>query len=305
MATQYTYADVEKLIKDNNLYFSDADLSLARNNPNAGMTIGNYKIDYANATTDDQRALANAGAEQTRKDYGNYTGGTDGSRYYLYEPTPLSYNDGGFENPYQSRYDEALNNVLNQQEWSYNPETDQAYQAARQQYLREADRAQQDTLGQMASMTGGIASTAAMNAASQAGDYYRSQLNDMLGAYIDRDYQRRVDTKAENFDIVSMLNDLRNQARSEYDTDRNFGYNQWTDELGFRSDEEQTKYDREWAEEARDYEREQYKTEYGDALSLDLYTSLMQDYENSGNADALKRARAILTALYNAAGYGG
>lgn len=289
-----TYDDVQKLIQQNGLYFSDADHDLARRNPQAGMTIANYKIDYNNATTDDQRALANAGAEQTRKDYGNYTGGADGSKYYLFEPTPLSYSAGEFTNPYQQQYDTALNNVLNQKDWSYNPNEDLAYQTARQQYLREADRAQRDTMGQAASMTGGIASTAAINAASQAGDYYRSQLNDMLGTYMDKDYQRYIDKKGDTYDQFSMLNDLRNQARNEYDTDRNFNYNQWTDELGFRTDEENT-----------EYEREKYKTEYGDAISLDLYNSLMKDYQETLNADALKRARAILAQLEKANGYGG
>lgn len=288
------FEDVQKLIQDNNLNFSQADLDLAKRNPQAGMTIANYKIDYNNATTDDQRALANAGAEQTRKDYGNYTGGVDGSKYYLFEPTPLSYSAGEFQNPYESQYNTALNNVLNQQDWSYNPNEDLAYQTARQQYLREADRAQRDTMGQAASMTGGIASTAAINAASQAGDYYRSQLNDMLGTYMDKDYQRYIDKKGDTYDRFSMLNDLRNTARNEYDTDRNFNYNQWTDELGFRTDEENT-----------EYERDQYKSEYGDAISLDLYNSLMQDYQETGNADALKRARAIIAELEKAAGYGG
>ena len=288
------YEDVQKLIQDNNLNFSQADLDLAKRNPQAGMTIANYKIDYNNATTDDQRALANAGAEQTRKDYGNYTGGVDGSKYYLFEPTPLSYSAGEFQNPYESQYNTALNNVLNQQDWSYNPNEDLAYQTARQQYLREADRAQRDMMGQAASMTGGIASTAAINAASQAGDYYRSQLNDMLGTYMDKDYQRYIDKKGDTYDRFSMLNDLRNTARNEYDTDRNFNYSQWTDELGFRTDEENT-----------EYERDQYKSEYGDAISLDLYNSLMQDYQETGNADALKRARAIIAQLEKAAGYGG
>lgn len=291
MVAQYNFDDVQKLINDNKLHFSDADLKLAQKNPNVGMTIANYKIDYANATTDDQRALANAGAEQTRKDYGNYTGGVDGSRYYMTSPSPNSYYDKGFENPYQTQYDDALNNVLNRQQFSYDPETDPLYQSARQMYLREADRATQDTLGQAAAMTGGIASTAAINAASQAGDYYRSQMNDDLMNYANFAKQNNVDEAGFGFDTFSMLNDLRNQSRSEYDTDRNFGYNQWTDELGFRADEE-----------AQKLEQENYKTEYGDALSLDVLNQLQAQYEANPNAETKKRIDAILNELYGRLG---
>ena len=81
---------------------------------------------------------------------------------------------------------------------------------------------------------------------------------------------------------------MSQQARDEFDTDRNFAYNQWTDELAFQSDKENTAL-----------ENERYKTEYGDAMTMDMYNLLMSDYETTGNADALKRARAILTALQN------
>lgn len=286
------FEDVQKLIQENNLHFSDADLDLARRNPNAGMTIANYKIDYANATTDDQRALANAGAEQTRKDYGNYTGGKDGSKYYLFEPTPLSYTAGDFTNPYQKEYDNALGTVLNRQQFSYNPDTDPLFQSYRQMNLREADRAQQNAMGQAASMTGGIASTAAVNAASQAGDYYRSQIGDNLPQYENAAYQKYIDNIGLDFDTFSMLNDLRNTARGEYESNRNFDYSQYMDELGFRNEEEQ-----------REYEKDQYATEYGDALSMDLYKQLMDDYDATGNADALKRARAIRDAMLAKQGY--
>lgn len=364
MAAIYTFDDVQKAIADNGLFFSDADLKLAQTNPDAGMSIVNYKLDHKNATTDDQRAMANAGAESVRKDFGGYTAGSDGSKYYLTEPSPQSYNYqqpgageapqssapqssapqfSDFSNPYADQQKAALDAVLNRQEYSnpyadqqkaaldavlnreaftYDPNQDAAWQSAKKMYLREADRAQQDMMGQAAGLTGGMASTAAMTAASQAGDYYRGQMNDALGDYqqmayqrymddinkdynrlnalntmSDSDYQRFVDSLGLKYDDLSVLNSLSQQARNEYDTDRNFGYNQWLDELSYQTDKENTQYDREQQKEQQEYERSQYKTEYGDALSFDLYNSLMTDYEATGNSDALKRARAILEAI--------
>lgn len=345
MAT-YNWDQVKKAISDNGLFFSDADMALAQKNPDAGMSLVNYKLDYKNATTDDQKALANAGAEKIRSDYGRYTGGKDGSKYYLNEPSPMSFEYGntgtqssaaqttGFENPYAEQIQAALDKVMNQQAWenpysdqqkaaldavtnreafSYDPTQDVAWRNARKQYLREADRATQDTMGQAAGLTGGMASTAAMTAASQAGDYYRGQLNDRMADYqnmaydrylndanldfnklnavnnmSDSDYQKYWDSIGLGFDQLSAVNNLRQQARDEFDTDRNFGYNQWTDELGFQSDKQNAAL-----------ENERYKTEYGDAMTMDMYNLLMGDYEATGNADALKRARAILTALQN------
>lgn len=413
MASKYQWADVEKFINDNGLYFSDADMRLAQNNPDAGMSIANYKIDYNNATTDDQRALANAGAEKIRKDYGGYTGGSDGSKFYLNEPSPQNYgyqqpadkqsytyqqpgqqssfNDqanigtptgagagavgGGlfaspeqgvqntpvqntpvtdskntnigqysdwvnpyqgltnaaldkvlnredYVNPYGDQQKAALDAVLNREEFNYDPTQDVAWQQAKKMYLREADRAQQDMLGNAAMLTGGMPSTAAITAASQAGDYYRGQLNDSMGEYRDRayqqfmddigldysqldainqmsdsEYQKWVDALGFDADQLSILNTLGQQARDEFDTDRNFGYNQWTDELAFQTDKENTKWEREWAEAQKKAEEENYKTEYGDALSFDLYNSLLADYAETGSSDALNRARAILKAL--------
>lgn len=349
---KHTWEQVQKVIKDNGLFFSDADMALAQSNPDAGMSIANYKIDWKNATTDDQKALANAGAESIRKNYGNYTGGSDGSKYYLTEPSPQTFNyqqpgisAGGtqssataqtseFKNPYADQTKAALDKVMNQQAWenpysdqqkaamdavtnreafSYDPNQDVAWQNARKQYLREADRAQQDMMGQAAGLTGGMPSTAAMTAASQAGDYYRGQLNDRMADYqnaaydrylndanldfntldainnmSDSDYQKYWDSIGLGFDQLSAVNNLRQQARDEFDTDRNFKYNQWTDELAFQTDKQNTAL-----------ENERYKTEYGDAMTMDMYNLLMSDYEATGSADFLKRARAILTALQN------
>ena len=278
-----TYDDFAKKLKEYGYAMSDADMQLARMNPDAGMSILNYKRDYANAATDDERALANKGAENIRSTYGNYTGGSDGSKFYVDTPTPMSYYKEDYQNPYQSQYDKALNAVMNQQGWSYDPENDMAYQAAKKQYLREADRATQNTMGQAAAMTGGIPSTAAVNAASQAGDYYRTQLSDQLGNYMDRSYQRYIDAIGNDYDRLSALRSMSNDARDQYDTDRNFGYNQWTDDLGYRTDREQT-----------EYERKQAEQQYKDALMLDMIDSYMQQYDKTGERRYRKQAEALL-----------
>lgn len=484
----HTWEQVQKQIADNDLFFSDADLYYAQQDPDWGMQAVQFKMDYKNATTDDQRALANAGLNQSRSDRWGYTAGSDGSKFYLNPSSPQSYeysqpenktpsnytyqqpgqqssfneqtnigtppgygvgsaegglpegslqnnpqtgqtpvetgkqntnigqysdwknpyqaltnnaldkivnreefvdpneavlnnayqtvmNQGAWENPYATDLENAyqnvmnqgswenqyadqqqtlLNQILNQQEFSYDPNSDAAWQSAKKQYLREADRAQQNMLGNMAGLTGGMASTAAITAASQAGDYYRGQMMDRLPEYqqsayqrwldgiandkdklniinnmsesdyakfmdsvnmnynkfntanqmseqdyakfvdqmnqdltqygvakemSDSNYQKWVDALGLNYDDLSVLNSLGQQARDEFDTDRNFGYNQWLDELGYRTDKENTEYERAEAQDQKEYERAQYAKEYADSTNDSLVKDYLSLYE--------------------------
>ena len=65
---RYTYDQFQKSAQDSGLLgeFSQADLQMARQNPDFGMSILKYKQDYHNAATDEERALANRNAENLR-----------------------------------------------------------------------------------------------------------------------------------------------------------------------------------------------------------------------------------------------
>ena len=119
----YTYSDFEKAAKEAGLFaqFSDADLRLAASNPDAGMSLLKYKTDYSKATTDEARALANAGAEEIRSSYGGYTGGGNGGSFHLDPLSPKNFEYSPAPT-YTSRYDgksnELLNKVTNRKEVS-------------------------------------------------------------------------------------------------------------------------------------------------------------------------------------------
>lgn len=278
---KYTIDDVNKFIADNGLFFSNTDMKLAQENPDAGMSIASYKLDYKNAKTDDQRALAHAGSEKIRSDYGGYTGGGDGSQFYLNEPSPQSFSSEEFKNPYADQTQSTLDKIMNREEFSYDPNTDPLFQSYRQMNLREADRAQQNALGQAAAMTGGMPSTAAISAASQAGDYYRSQIGDNMTQFADAAKQNYIDSLGLDFDTLSALTNLSQQKRDEYDTDRNFAYNQWTDDLSFKADKENVSY-----------EQEQYAREYADSTNDELARLYLSLYDSTQNAEYLNMALA-------------
>lgn len=204
MASRYSYADFQKALADSGYSFSDTDLRLAQSNPDAGMSLLNYKRDYANAETDEARMLANQGAESIRSSYGGYTGGADGSGYYLDPVSPSSFqaaappafssaytqdlaelwerlkNYGDFEYSNQNQYQQMLDKVANRDPFSYDASTDPLYSQYRKEYIREGRRAAEDTLGAAAAMSGGRASSWANTAAAQAGNYYAAQLTDKI-----------------------------------------------------------------------------------------------------------------------------
>jgi hypothetical protein len=282
MANRYTYDDFQKAMQSSGLggQFSDADLKLAQQNPDAGMSILKYKQDYKNATTDEARALANLGAESIRSSYGGYTGGQRGENFYLDPLSPKdfqssaaptyknnyadtisglldkqlgygSYSYGEAQPEYNNRYDatiqDLLGQIVNRKDFSYDPENDQLYSQYRKQYTREGQRATQDALGAAAAASGGIPSSYAVNAAAQAGDYYASQMTDKIPELYKLAYNKYMN------DYNMKLSDLgavQGAEQSDYDkflnemqqynTNRAFDYQAWMDEYNRINNDLQT-----------------------------------------------------------------
>ena len=194
MAVSYTYDDFLKAYNQSGIGFSDADMQLAQKNPNAGMGLIDAKVRWNQAKTAADKAKYNQQAEAIRSLYGGYLGGDDGFGY-----TPVdSPND--YVAPEKPTF-------------SYDLESDPVWQAYKKQYTREGQRATQDALGTTAASTGGIPSSYATAAATQAGDYYAAQMTDKVPELYQQAYNR-------------YLNEL-----SQWNADRSFGYGQYIDEL--------------------------------------------------------------------------
>lgn len=277
MAT-YTLDDFLKAAKEQGWSsgngFSTADWNLAQQNPDAGMTILNAKKGYGSATTDAERAQYNQIAENARSQYGGYTGGEDGTSFYLDKQSPSSFTP-----------------TTEKPTFSYDVESDPVYSAYKKQYAREGRRATQDALGSAAAATGGIASSYATAAASQAGDYYASQLSDKVPELYQNAYSR-------------YLNEL-----NQWNTDRSFDYEQYVDEinaqtadrqealqkaiygaqygdysgladLGFDTSNIPYEYEKQLAKEQYDYEKQQTEaaTKWEQMYNLALQRAALGDY---------------------------
>lgn len=273
MVQTYTYDDFLKALEQSGFggQFSQADLNLARQNPDAGMSLLSYKTDYANAATDELRALANQGAESVRSSWGGYTGGGDGGSFKLDPVSPRSYSYGdaptfddrwegritdaldaqmrrepysyaGTAPEYTNRYDPQIQgiigDILGRGEFSYDPKTDPVYSAYQKQYAREGQRATANAMGEAAAMTGGMPSSWAMTAASQAGDYYAAQMADKIPELYEDAYNRYLQEYQMKLSDLNALRGLESDdytkyrdQLSQFNTDRQFDYATWLDNI--------------------------------------------------------------------------
>ncbi len=304
----YTYDDFLTAAGSSGLLgeFSKADLDTAQRYPEFGLSILSLKKDYHNATTDEQKLLANEAANQLRSSYGNYKGGDNGGSFYSQGKIPgqidsvldqigsfgsFSFDQEApvYDNQYAEQQQALLDAILNREDFSWSKETDPQWSSYKKSYLREGDRATANALAQASAASGGRASTAAVTAASQAGDYYATQLNDIIPTLYQQAYDRYLNEYSmmlqdlgavntqEQLDYAKYLDQL-----GQYNTDRNFAYdtylngfnvlqgqlsslqgqdavdyNRYMDQINLDMQKEQLEYDRLWNEDERNYNRGQ------------------------------------------------
>lgn len=231
--------------------FSQADLDTARKYPEFGYSILGLKQDIHKATTPEAKLLANEAANQLRSSYGGYTGGKYGADYISDGKIPNQIDSvldkingfGSFtfdqerptyENQYAKQQQALLDAIINRPDFSWSKEEDPQWSSYKKSYLREGDRATANALGQAAAASGGRPSTAAITAATQAGDYYAAQLNDIIPTL----YQQAYDQYLNEYNMsLQDLNAVNTQEQLDYakyldqlgqfNTDRNFAFNQY------------------------------------------------------------------------------
>lgn len=251
----YTYDDFVNAANQSGLMgqFSQDDLNLAQKYPEFGLSVLSLKKDYNNATTAEQRLLANQAANELRKSYGNYSGGADGGSFRLESKLNRRADDlldqlGGFgsfsygeaptyENAFAQQQKDLLDRILNREDFSWSKETDPQWSSYKKSYLREGDRATANALAQASAASGGRPSSYAVNAATQAGDYYATKLNDVIPTLYQQAYERYLDeynmklkdlnavNQQEQLDYAKYLDRL-----GQFNTDRGFAYQNYADD---------------------------------------------------------------------------
>ena len=172
---------------------------------------------------------------------------------------------GAIPDTYGEAYRAALADYTSPAPFSWDPDTDPAYNAYRKTYAREGRRASEDALGQYAAMTGGVPSTAAMTAAQQAGDYYAAQLADRVPELYKLAYSMYADADARRLRALEALRDARGDELARWDAER-----EWD------ADERDFAYKK--SRDERDFAYQQGRDERADAVEMARLASANGDY---------------------------
>ena len=274
--------------------------------------INYYKNMYAQAQAAGDVAgmnAAHAAAEAIREGYG-YSGGGDGSDYislgYGYNNNVSSTSNNGvgdfywnvakptydysepaptFTNDYKAQVDEALNKILNRDAFSYDVNADPLYQQYKNQYLREGQRAMNDTLASAAAGAGGMNSYA-ITAAQQAQNYYNSMLGDKIPELYNLAYDMYltdIDNQVRDLGLLQQMDETQyNRYRdtmSDWRDNRDFAYGKWYDEMGLWGDDRDFAY----GMYSDDIANNQWQQKFDYEMGRDTVSDNLTAYENAYN----------------------
>ena len=117
---------------------------------------------------------------------------------------------------YRRRYltdaSNLLENLQNREAFSYNPDEDPVYQAYKNKYMLEGERASRDAMATYSSLTGGYANSAAATAAAQAELYYARYLTDAIPTLAQQAYERYNQQYQNDLSLVKSMVDFYDTA---------------------------------------------------------------------------------------------
>jgi len=224
--------------------FSEQDLQTAQKSPEYGMSLLSLLQDGSKAQTTEQQLLAAEAANTLRKNYGVYSGAdgnyasSAGSRIDSLASQIDGYKPFVYDN--DDAYQKTLQEVAQQQPFSYDTANDPAWSAYKKNYLREGERASANVLAQISAATGGLPSSYAATAAQQAANYYAAQLSDMIPTLQQNAYTQYLNDVSQK---LSALESLRSDRDMQYESWLD-GYNMLLNSLENHRTQDATDYQR-------------------------------------------------------------
>ena len=136
-------------------------------------------------------------------------------------PSYTPYTSAPYTDPYSGIQNDYLQKLINRPKFSYDQNTDPAYAAYAKQYGFLGDQAMEDTLGEVASMTGGMPSSYAVTAAQQAKNQYNSRLGDLIPQLQDAAYQKYQGEMSNDMGIAGLIGNMSDSNFNRYDATEN------------------------------------------------------------------------------------
>lgn len=115
--------------------------------------------------------------------------------------------------------------------FNYDPTTDAAYQSYAKEYARLGEKARQNTLGDVASLTGGYASSYATSAAAQAQNDYNRQLTAVIPELQNAAYNRWSDQLSNQYNYAGLLMNADAAGYDRWAANRAFNYQKDRDKV--------------------------------------------------------------------------
>ena len=161
------------------------------------------------------------------------SGGEKYTAYPEYANTPSqfsypAFNYGPFSSQYEQLRSAALDKVNN---FSYNPEEDTSYKAYARQYTRNGEDAYRNAMARLASRTGGVASSYAVQASQGTYNNYMQELAAKVPELAELAHQKAEDEYNRYNDLYkqdySIYSDDYNRAKAAYDDQLNIALKNW------------------------------------------------------------------------------
>lgn len=260
--------------------FSPQDLQIAAEHPEFGTSLLGLKQDYRKSNTDEGKRLAHAAAEQLREKYSAMSPATTPAK------TP-----GAFSSGIDYKGTLAQLEKMSYPEW----QKGETYGELEKNYTAAGQKAMQDTLAQVSSRTGGIASSYAGGAAQGAYNEYMQGLDEAA----------RQQYLAERGELTDLL-----QLQMSAD---NTEYSRMLDQIAAEQNAEALGYERAQAADALSFERQLLERQEAQetvnnmiamgATLADIPQDLLmksgygESYVNVGNADYKRQTAPKVTGV--------
>jgi len=182
----------------------------------------------------------------------------------------LSARPEGYTSPWAQRQEQALGQLLDREDFSYDLNADALYNQYKDAYIRQGRLAMEDAMGAAVARTGGYGSSYAQTAGQQAYQGYLQELSDMTPEFYRlalEEYTRQGEKLQQEYDIATQREKLdysryqdylsqwlkdRDYAWDEYTDQRDTDYRRYTDDRDFAYQQQRDREkDRQWQEQMK------------------------------------------------------
>ena len=145
-----------------------------------------------------------------------------------------------FTSDYDQQISDLYAKITSREPFKYDYSSDPLYGNYQQQYMQQGKQAMQDTMGQVAALTGGYGSSYGQAVGQQQYDAYVQRLTDVLPELYGQAYEQYVAEGDELQKQLALASDLRNTEYQQYRDDK--GDKQYEDAWALQQAETRAQY---------------------------------------------------------------